>query len=383
MANYDVIVLGAGAMGSAAAYHLARAGVRVLLLEQYEIDHRWGSSWGYTRIIRYSYAEAIYIKLALETYPLWDEVAQEAGERLIYQTGGLDFGRTGEKTLEATIANLAAFKLPHEVLSPEEAQARFPQFRFDAHDQLKILYQPETGIVTPSRSVRAHIRLARQRGVDVRDMTPVEHIEVLNDGVRVHTPSETHSAARLIVCAGAWAGRLLAQEAGLHLPLMPLRVQEAQFSPPSAEYDWQHMPVFIVHEGFDAGTGMYGIPDFEGTGVKAAYHGGRGYAHPSEVPYLPEHDEIVRIRKGISPYVPFLTDAPLLMTRVCLYTMTPDEHFIIDQHPVHPQVIIAGGFSGHGFKFSTGIGKILSDLALEGRTPHDISLFGLGRFGTA
>lgn len=378
--TYDVIVLGAGGMGSAAAYYLARAGHSVLVLEQFEIDHQRGSSWGYTRIIRYTYDHPAYIELARATYPLWQALEAESGETLVIRTGGLDFGVAGDPTLQATIDNARRFNLPHELLSPDDAMRRFPQFRFS--EDMQVLYQPDSGIVTPSRAVRTHLRLAQAHGATVQDNTPVERIDIAPDSVTVTAGGARYSAARLVLTAGAWAGRLLA-EMGVPVSLQPLACQEAQFEPPAesaALYSPDHMPVYIYHHEFASGGGMYGLPNYEGAGVKSAFHGGIAYDHPSQIDYTPSATEVERIRATIGEVLPFLRTAPLALTRICLYTMTPDHHFIIDQHPQYPHVVIGAGFSGHGFKFSTGIGKILCELATEQTSAHAIDLFSIGRF---
>lgn len=380
MKTYDVIVLGAGAMGSAAAYYLARAGQRTLLLEQFEIDHQWGSSWGYTRIIRYSYDVPRYIQLAYETYPLWDDLEREAGETFIVRTGGIDFGPVQDASLRATIQAVQEAGLKHDLLTPAEAQARFPQFRF--HDDMQVLYQPDSGLITPSRAVRAHVRLAQKHGAEVRDRTPITRFALNADGVTVWAGDEKFTAGQLILAGGAWARRLLRENADLDLPLAPMRCQEAHFYPRANReaYSPANMPVYIYYLNFHDGEAMYGLPDYEGNGVKSAFHGGQDFDHPSEISYEPSMDEIARIRETIGEVLPTLRDAELGLTRICLYTMTPDHHYIIDQHPAYPQLIIGAGFSGHGFKFSTGIGKIMAELAVEGRSPYNIDLFRLRRF---
>lgn len=390
MQTYDLIILGAGAMGSAAAYYAAKANQRVLLLEQFEIDHRWGSSWGQGRIIRYSYADPEYIQLARETYPLWRELEAESGETLWVVTGGIDFGAPDDPRLISTINAVRGAGLTHEIFTADDAQKRFPQFHF--RTGMNVLYQPESGLIMPSRCVQTHVRMAQKYGAVVKDQTAVSRLEIHPDSVTVHTADESYSAGRLIMTAGSWAGRLLAEQTGLTLPLQPLRCQEALFTPPDTSYDTAHMPVFIYHrklrkKGVFAAhdpnddASMYGLPSHDGSGVKAAFHAGTPFNHPLEINYDPSAEAVVKIRMEISDVLPFVKNARLALTRICLYTMTPDEHFIIDRHPAHPHVVIGAGFSGHGFKFSTGIGKILVDLAVHSTTPHDIQLFQLGRFG--
>lgn len=380
MNHYDAIVIGAGAMGSAAAYYLTREGQKVLLLEQFELDHQYGSSWGYTRIIRYTYDHAPYVELAHQTYPLWHALEEAWGEPLLIRTGGIDFGVSGDPTLTDTIANVRRFNLDHELLTPDEAMYRFPQFQFSA--DMQVLYQPDTGVLTPSACVVAHATLAQRQGATLYTGEPVEMIECDADSVTVTTAKGRYTAERLVITAGAWAGRLL-KTTGIDVPLQPLACQEAQFQAPVGEeerYSIGQMPVYIYHHDFAQGGGMYGIPNHGGKGVKSAFHGGKAYDHPSEIDYTPSSQEIERIRATIGNVLPFLHEAPLTLTRICLYTMTPDTHFIIDKHPEYPHVVIGAGFSGHGFKFSTGIGKILSDLALHGETPHPTDLFTLERF---
>ncbi len=379
MKTYDAIVLGAGAMGSAAAYYLAKAGQHVLLLEQFEIDHRFGSSWGYTRIIRYVYNEPRYIQLMRETFPLWHALEAESGQTLYIQTGGIDFGHPEDPRLQETINSVISAGIEHELLSATEAQKRFAQFKF--HEETTILYQADSGIITPSRGVKTHVDMAKRYGAVVQDNTPILKINILNDSVEVQAENETFSAGKLIITAGSWAGKVLAESADLHIPLQPLRCQEAQFLPDDghlSRYDASEMPVYIYYR--PEGLSMYGLPSYEGTGVKSAFHGGQLFSDHSEINYTPSDEAVNDIRTAISPVIPSLNEAKLALTRICLYTMTPDEHFIIDQHPEHAHVVIGAGGSGHAFKFSTLIGKMLSDLAIDGATPHDTSLFKITRF---
>jgi monomeric sarcosine oxidase len=376
--TYDAIVIGAGGMGSAAAYYLAKSGQSVLLLEQFELNHRWGSSWGHSRIIRYSYTHPAYVRLARETYPLWHALEEEAGEQFYIKTGGIDFGHPEESTLAKTRDALNVSNIPYETLSPQEAGERFPQFRFAPEWQ--ILYQADAGIVPPSRAVMAHLRLAEAHGAVVRPYTTVTRVVPRADGVDVHTQEALYSGARLVITAGAWAGRLIQESLGVRLPLQPLRVQEVLFQPPDASYSHENMPIYIYHSGFDEGDGLYGLPSIEGSGVKSGVHGGQEVAHPSEIKYLPDADVVPNVRAKVQGFLPMVTVAPVNMVRVCLYTMTPDQDFIVDTHPIYPHIAIGAGFSGHGFKFSTGIGSILADLVTTGASKHDISLFKLSRF---
>ncbi|MDX2077900.1 MAG: N-methyl-L-tryptophan oxidase [bacterium] len=378
--TYDTIVLGGGAMGSATAYYLARSGERVLLLEQFEFGHNRGSSHGDSRIIRYSYNEPRYIELARSAYTLWAEIEDQIGEQLLIKTGGIDFGMPNEKTLLDTLKSVQLAGISHEWLSADEAHKRFPQFHFD--EEMRVLYQADSGMLKAADCVTAHLRLAQKYGATLMEKTPITKIDLHGDMVTVQTPHDTFSAARLVVTAGAWAGRLLA-ETGIHVPLQPLRCQVGYFNPidePLTHYDKSVMPVYIWHRNQDINFAMYGLPSLNGSGVKAAFHTGQKVAHPSEINYTPDEETITAIRQTLKPYLPKPMAGDLLSTYICLYTMTPDEDFIIDHHPNHANVVIGAGFSGHGFKFSTLIGKMLSDLVLNGQTPHDTSLFKIARF---
>ena len=376
--TYDAIVIGAGAMGSAAAYYLSRRGQRVLLLEQFELDHRRGSSYGYSRIVRYSYDRPEYVELARDTYPLWQALEEELGETLVIKTGGIDFGPVDDPTLLATIESARATGIPHELLPLDEAHSRFPQFRFD--DDFLVLYQPDSGLVQASRALRGHVKLARRHRADVLDNTPVESLQIGADSVDLRTSAGDFSAGRLVVTAGGWAKSLLA-ETGIDLPLRVLRCQLNFLAPDDvALHSAERCPVYIVHVRSRIGESIYGIPAHGGSDFKIAFHGGPAVAHPSQVDYMPDADGADRLRPFMRRHIPGVADAPLSESRICLYTQTPDEHFIVDTHPQHAHVVIGAGFSGHGFKFSTAIGKMLSDIALDGATPHNDDLFKIARF---
>jgi monomeric sarcosine oxidase len=376
MANvYDAIVLGAGAMGSAAAYHLAKAGQRVLLLEQFEIDHQKGSSYGFSRITRYAYDHPIYVRLMKSAFPAWSALEAESGETLYIRTGGLDFGRPKQSNLRNVMNALDTEAIPYELWTPTEAQKHYPQFRFD-HDLL-ILYQADAGILSASKCVRTMIRLAEQHGAEIRTNTPIVQITPYADSVEVKTASETFSAAKLIVTAGSWAKSVLAA-LGLDLPLTPLRCQEVYFETENpTDYEPSRFPTFIGHMLDVYDRDPYGIASHLGSGLKVGFHGGQPVEHPAQINYTPDEKETGRALTIAQQYLPGVK--AVRSSRICLYTMTPDEHFLIDKHPEYPYIVFGGGCSGHSFKFSPLIGSILTDLALNGTTEHDISLFNVQR----
>lgn len=375
--NYDVIVLGAGAMGSAAAYYLSRAGQKILLLEQFEIDHQMGSSYGYSRIIRYVYDNPIYVTLMQSAYKLWFDLQEASGKTLYIPTGGIDFGFPNVETIQETKRSLEACNIPFEVLSPAEAEKRFPQFRFD--DGMEIIYQKDSGLISASDSVLTHIQMAEQHGAVIKANTPIQTVEISHDSVTVKSADETYSAGSLIVTAGAWAKQILGQH-GVDLPLVPELCQLQFFAPENmVDYEAENMPVFIGHVQEKFGRFVYGIPGKNNTGVKVAVHGGTPVEDMKSLDRNPSDEIEMLVRQFNQQHLPG-ADAPIIERRTCLYTMTPDEHFIIDKHPEYKNLVFGAGFSGHGFKFSTLIGSILSDLAIEGATEHDISLFKADRF---
>ncbi len=379
MNTYDLIVIGAGAIGSAAAYHAAARGQRVLMIEQFTLDHQRGSSYGRSRIIRYSYDQPVYVRWARAVYPMWRVLQAEAGEPLFVEdTGGIDIGRPDQVEIEQRVASLTAERIPFELLTPDETAKRFPQFRL-ADDQIA-LYQAQTGVLRASRCVQAHARLAQARGAQVRENTAVTALRTSRDGVEIDAGGETFSAARVILAAGGWVNDLLRPH-GLSLPLQVVRCQENYFAAqPADQFAAGRLPTFIAYVQPEFGLPVYGIPCLEDEGVKVAWHGGSPIAHAGESKSEPDAEVSDRARAFSRRYLPG-ADAPLVSSRVCLYTMTPDEHFIIDTLPGQPQVVIGACCSGHAFKFSTLIGSILVDLALDGRTAHEIAPFALSRFG--
>jgi len=377
--TYDVIVIGAGAMGSAASYYLSKSGQKVLLLEQFDLDHQNGSSYGFSRIIRYSYDYPEYVDLAKDNYPLWFAVEEELGEKLVIKTGGIDFGPPDDDMFQNTIQSVKDSNIDHEMLSIDEAHKRFPQFRFPEH--FKVLYQSDSGLVRASAAVMGHINLAKRHGATVIANSPVESIEVKADSVEVTTNGETYSAGRLVVTAGSWAKTLLAQT-NIELPLSTLRCQLNFMLPDNLDkhFSADNCPVWIAHVSSLFPETVYGIPSHHDSGFKLAFHGGQPVSHPSEVNYTPDEDNVTSLRDFMTAHIPDVAQAPLHESRICLYTMTPDEHFVVDTHPEYKHVAIGAGFSGHGFKFSTIIGKMLSDIVLDGETPHNDTLFKMSRF---
>lgn len=371
---FDIIVIGAGAMGSAAAYHAAKTGQRVLLLEQFEIDHQNGSSYGYSRIIRYVYDHPIYIELARRSYPAWRALEAEAGETLMITADGVTFSPPDDPDFVAMVKAMRDMAIPFDTISADELAYRYPQFRVPP--EMSIVTQADTAVLKASRCVQAQARLAERHGAVVKANTRVQEIRPHAGGVEVVTATETYAAGRLIITAGGWMRSMMAA-LGIRLPLQPVAAQENYFIPDDpAAYEIGRFPVFLAQLKRDYGYMLYGIPSVDGSGVKIAQHGGAPIDPDGD--RNPDLAQVAKMQAFAGRYLPGATQTHK-QSRVCVYTMTPDEHFIIDSHPDYPHVVFASPCSGHGFKFSAVIGKLLSDLALVGRagTDFDLSHFSL------
>jgi sarcosine oxidase len=371
--RYDVVVLGLGAMGSASAYHLARRGRRVLGLDAFPRGHTQGSSHGRSRIIREAYHESPeYVPLVQRAYALWRDLEGESGRALLRITGGVNAGDPASAEVTGVVASARRHGLPYEVLTPEETAGRFPGIRLgDGH---VAVYQPTTGLLDPEACVGAHLDGAARAGADLRHAEPVRRWAPDGAGVRVETDTGTYTADRLVLTAGPWAGDLLT----LVRPLLTVwRVVNVHFEPARPDlFAVERCPVIglTVPEGH-----YYGVPALPGQGFKFGRHDTGEVCTPQTVRRTVDPEEVEALRTILDRYLPGAA-GDVKWTLTCLYTNSPDRHFILDRHPEHPQVVYACGFSGHGFKFSSVIGEILADLAVEGRTGHPIGFLSRERF---
>jgi sarcosine oxidase len=369
--RYDVAVVGVGGMGSAALYHLARRGARVVGVERFDVPHERGSSHGVTRIIRQAYFEhSGYVPLVQRAYDLWRELEQEAGEQLLYVTGALE---GGPRIFEGAVRSSLEHGLVHEELDGAEAGRRFPAFRLPA--DLQLVYQPDGGFVLPERCIVAHVDGARRRGGEVRTRERVVEWAAGENGVRVRTDAGELVADRVVLTAGAYAEQVARLPAGM---VVAQRQVLAWLEPLEAElFELGRFPVFNL--ALDAGQ-VYGFPVFGVPGFKLGFYdrdGERG--DPDALPRETSSADEPPIRRFAERYFP-AGAGRILALKACLFELSPDEHFIIDRHPESELAIVAGGFSGHGFKFCSVVGEILANLALEGSTLHDIELFRIDRF---
>ena len=375
---FDVIVLGLGAMGSAAAYQLSAAGRSVLGLEQFGPAHDKGSSHGRSRIIRQAYFEdPAYVPLLHRSYELWNRLEQESGRHLLTMTGGLMLGRADTDVVAGSLRSAREHQLPHEILDADEIRRRFPPFTPEAED--RGLYEERAGFLDPEGCITAHLDRAGQLGAELHFDEAVTEWRVVGGGVSVVTAGGTYEAAAAVISPGAWGPRVLHE---LCLPLVVERQVMYWFDPVggTAPFEVGRFPVYIWETA--DGTQFYGFPaqDGPGGGAKVATFRLNGSeTTPETIDRTIHDDETDRMRAAVRGRVGAL-DAPLLWAKTCMYTTTPDEHFVIGIHPEHPQVALAAGFSGHGYKFASVVGEILAELVVDGRTRHEITLFAPERF---
>ena len=374
MPSYDAIVIGVGGMGSAAVYHLARRGLKVLGLEKYSIPHEMGSSHGYSRMIRYTLQEhPSYVPLVRRSYELWHEMEETAGEELMVTTGSIRAGAPDSPFFLNAKEACDLHSIPYEILTASEVNKRFPGYRFP--EEISSVYQADGGFLLPERCIVTHVQAAERAGADVHSQETVLDWEVRGDGVQVRTDRDTYTAGRLVVTVGPWAANLVPELAAY---AVPERQVMGWFQPERPElYTAEIFPVFGVftEEGRYYGFPSHAVPGFK---IGRAHHLLQKVdpdAIDREV--HPEDEEI--LRQAVNRYFP-LAAGKLLDRKTCMYTNTPDEHFMIGTLPGQPQVSVAAGFSGHGFKFASVIGEIMADLAQNGATEHDINLFRLDRF---
>ena len=374
--EYDAIVVGLGAMGSAAAYHLALRGKRVLGLDRFRPPHDLGSSHGRTRIIREAYFEhTLYVPLVRRAYELWAELEQASGRQLLLQTGGLMIGPPGGVLVTGAKRSAEDHKLAHEVLSAAELRRRFPVFA--PPDDFVAVWEPRAGILFPELAIQTHLELAVRAGATLRFDEPILNWEPDGRGVRVSTASNQYRARRLLLSAGAWIGSLLPD-----LPLA-LRVErqvmcwfESRGSESASSRRLLQAPIFIWEHA--PRRFFYGFPDL-GEGVKVAIHHEGEITRPEVLWREAQPEDVVPVKALLERFLPGAA-GPLRSAVVCMYTNTPDEHFILGHHPAYPQALIASPCSGHGFKFSPAIGE-LAALLLDGQPPSfDLSLFAPERF---
>ncbi len=370
----DIIVVGGGVMGCAAAYHLAKDGQRVLLLEQFAIGNRNGSSHGASRLFRLLHDGTDYVQLARSAYSAWRELEAESNERLMQQVDGLDLGSAS--ALDAFRTTMQSAGVWFEELDRDEIMRRFPHFAL--HEDTIGFYQTDYALFAADRCVAALAAQARLHGATILEHQTVQQIRALSDSVQVHTDKDSYSAERLILSAGSWM-RPLVRQLDLDLPLTVTKEMDTFYKPRDpAGFMPDRFPIFRHHlTGRTARWGV-GFPIFEHSGVKIVLDCTGRVVNPDDPDRSVDQSRLDMVRAYVASVLPTLGE-DIIETETCRYTMTPDEDFILDRHPAHPQIVIASPCSGQGFKFAVLIGRILADLALRGTTEHNIERFRLNR----
>lgn len=362
--KYSTIVVGCGGAGSAALYHLARRGESVLGIEQFEIGHDRGSSHGETRVIRMAYFEhPDYVPLLQQSYSLWRELERQTGRHLFHETGLIEVGPADGIVVPGVLDSAQQYGLPVERWSRKDLQDRAPMLRLPAG--LEIVFEKRAGYLLVEESVRAHVHAARQFGAEIAAPCAVQQIEQRADGLRVVTEYGSFESERLVICGGAWARTLMGQTS-VSLPLTILRKVLHWFPVRDERYRADHgFPVFFYEHD---GKFIYGFPSIDGSELKVAQHsGGVAVENPDRLDRADDVSEREVVEAFVRTYMPGL-GGHATRQDICMYTMTPDEHFIVDRHPDDPRIAYVCGLSGHGFKFTPVLGQMVSQLVLDGQT---------------
>jgi sarcosine oxidase len=370
--SVDYAVVGLGALGSATAYELADRGFDVLGLEQFELGHKRGASHDTSRILRRSYHTPSYVRLAGEAYDDWGALSDAAGERLVTTTGGIDLFPPDPAipTVDYT-SSLDACGIPYELLDSAEVAARWPRVRLPEGGVA--LYQADTGMVNAAQTVAALQRLADARGAELRDHTPARVVAAGPDGVELETSTGVVRCRRLVVAADAWTNDVLAG-IEVSLPLTVTQEQVTYFAPDDpAAFAPGQFPVWIWMDE----PSFYGFPTYGEASVKAGQDVGGQITTATDRTFAPDPANLSQLSEFMAATFPgSATD--VLRTVTCLYTLTPDRDFVVGALPEHPNIVVGLG-AGHGFKFTPAFGRMLADLAVDGRTSSDISAFTLDR----
>ncbi|MCA9140833.1 MAG: N-methyl-L-tryptophan oxidase [Planctomycetales bacterium] len=373
MANWDAIVIGLGGAGSAAAYHLARSGCRVLGIDQYPAVHPFGSSHGKTRIIRQAYFEDVaYVPLLRRAYELWNQLEQSSEQKLYHRTGLIELGPANGVVIPGVLRSAAEHGLEVQQLSIAEVQRRWPGI-VGREDWLAVIEQ-NAGYLNVEACVRSHLQQAELASATLRHAQAVRSWRVDGNAVTVTTDHGVECAGRLVIAGGPWSASLLGP---IGVPLQVLRKHQYWYSPEQSGYRQSDGFPCFFHEtpnGY-----YYGFPSIDDAGVKVARHsGGTKIAGPTLEGGVDDEDRSL-VERFVDNYLPGV-GSRLTAQLGCYYTVTKDENFIVDLHPDHEQVVIVAGLSGHGFKFTSVLGELASQLAIDGSTTLETSFLGIGRF---
>jgi len=360
---FDVIVVGLGVMGSGVVYQLARRGFRVLGIDQFHPPHTYGSSHGYGRAIRLAYEQdSRYVQYVRRAYEAWQELECSTGSRLMINTGLLIMGEPEAPIIQGGRQSADMYGIAYDLLDRRAIRDRWPALHMD--DEMCGFYEPTGAVLRVEPCIETLLKAAKTGGALLRLNEPVRSWSVVGKEVHVRTNQGDYVAARLVISAGAWCKELLPK---LQLPLKVERQVQLWFQPDSDSADWLSPQCFpYAAWQYDEDGHFYAFPDF-GHGVKVAHHRGGQMTSPQTIQRDVDDQDVQSIRTLLKRYLPSV-NGPLKSHAVCMYTNTPDLNFLIDEHPDFPEVLIVGGFSGHGFKFAPAIGESVADL-LSGQQP--------------
>ncbi|KAM0429242.1 hypothetical protein ACHAPT_006456 [Fusarium lateritium] len=376
MERYDVAVVGLGALGSAAAYHASLKGAKVLGLEQFEFGHVRGASSDTSRIVRSSYGEPEYVSLARSAYKDWADLERRTGQELLTITGGLIFfpKNAGHQmfSVEGYTKSLDLNNVPYELLSAQEVNTRWPQFNLP--EEVQAVYTADSGIAHASKSVSAMQYLARQHGAVLKERTPVERVTPDGSGtsVVIETPKGKFHAKKVILATDAWTNKLL-KPLKAEIPLDVMQEQVTYFRPKDSDlptFEQSKFPVWI----WGGLPSFYGFPSYGEPTIKAARDTSYNRMTPEERTYIPSPELFNELSNFMGKVIPRKGEP--MRTVTCQYTITPNRQFVITPLEKHKDIIVALG-AAHGFKFAPAIGRVAAELAIDGKSTNDVSLFGV------
>lgn len=379
--QYDVIIVGAGSMGMAAGYYLAEQGVDVLLIDAFDPPHDQGSHFGETRIIRHAYGEGReYVPLALRSQHLWEELEKKSPLKIFNRVGAIGFGeKNNSPFIDEAMQSGEEYALDVTYLSGADLQKQFPGLHMP--EEYHGFHEPHSGLLYSENCIQAYRELAIECGAHTSFNNRVHDVNVDDTTVEVKTEKGCFTGKKLIISAGAWTNELTAK-LKLDLPLIPSRQPIAWFEAEESLFNMHRFPVFMAElPASEENAIYYGFPSVNQSGLKIGRHDVEDAIHPDLMnrDFGAKESDEAHLRSFLNTYMPEASGT-LEIGVICIYTRTPDGHFIIDSHPAHENVFIAAGFSGHGFKFASVVGEILSELARTGQTKQDISLFNIKRF---
>ena len=376
---HDVIVIGLGGLGSAAAYWASARGLDVLGLEQFELGHRRGGGQDHSRVIRLAHDQQVYARLAEGSFAAWDAVETESDVQLVTRTGGLIIEHPRERDAATAVTGGVADYVavaeslghPYELLTADQVMHRWPEYRLDGDESA--MYSEDAGLVDARRANATHTALARAHGAELRTGVKVMDVRTSGDGVEVQTSDGVHRAGRVIVTTGAWTSGLVAR-AGVQIDVTVTLEQVTYYATPHlAAFSPTRFPVFM----WRGEHAFYGFPVYGEVATKLGQHLAGPSVDPDERSFEPDPVRQRRYREVLERRLPRFV-GPELESRTCLYACTPDDHFVLDTLPDAPQIAVAVG-AGHAFKHASNLGRLLVELVVDGEASADISPFSVTR----